>query len=61
MIKLDVDEICHTCPNFEVEQCGGDKLFAGGELYIMSDIYIRCSNYALCSNIRRHLENKNDG
>ena len=53
MIKLDVQEYCHKCPDFEVKVTGGPSSFYGtdGEVVeiIMADTVIRCTRAEKCA------------
>ena len=57
MIILDVKNICHSCPNFEAESIGGEKVYAYDSVVHVSDIYIRCEHQDLCDKIETHLKN----
>lgn len=53
MIKLDVRDYCHRCPNFEVEVTGGPSAAynTDGETVeiFMADTVIRCTNAEKCA------------
>ena len=53
MIKLDVQEYCHKCPDFEAEVTGGASSFydTNGEVVeiIMADTVIRCTRAEKCA------------
>ena len=53
MIKLDVQEYCHKCPDFEAKVTGGPRSFYGtdGEVVeiIMADTVIRCTRAEKCA------------
>lgn len=53
MIKLDVQEYCHRCSNFEAEVVGGPSVYysTDGEVaeIIMADTVIRCTRAKKCA------------
>lgn len=53
MIKLDVQDYCHRCPDFEAEVTRGPSAFynTDGEVaeIIMADIVIRCIRSEQCA------------
>ena len=55
MIKLDVEEYCHSCPDFEadvetpVTYCSVDDMFTIG------DTIIRCSFRHRCKHIKEYV------
>lgn len=53
MIKLDVQDYCHSCPDFEAEVTGGPSMFynTDGEAVeiIMADTVIRCIRSERCA------------
>lgn len=55
MIELDVKEYCHTCPAFEAEVDGPQKLFARNEI-ILTNTIVHCARRNLCAGLMRHLE-----
>lgn len=50
MIKLDILDYCHTCPEFEPEKT--EVYFDGDVLHL-----IMCSHKDKCNNIKKHLLN----
>ena len=53
MIKLDVQDYCHSCPHFEAKVTGGPSVFynTAGEVaeIIMDDTIIRCIRSEQCA------------
>ena len=53
MIKLDVQDYCHRCSNFEAKVTGGPIVFynTDGEVaeIIMADTVIRCTRAEKCA------------
>lgn len=60
MIKLNVEEYCHTCPEFYPEKVGGEVYYAEGEVIYINDTFVRCDNYDKCQRIKKHLEKNLD-
>lgn len=59
MIRLEVKDICHNCPNFEPEV---DKLtLYGDDQVIVNETIIFCGNRELCNHIREYLNKKEKG
>lgn len=56
MIKLLVEDYCHTCPEFYPEKIGGEALYSYDDLIHISDIIVKCDNYDKCCIIKKHLE-----
>ena len=60
MIKLEVEDYCHTCEGFEAHTTGPVVgLTVDGEYHI-GDTVIRCAYRNRCKNIKRHLEKQID-
>lgn len=51
MIKLDVHDYCHECPEFTPDAM---KLITGSN--IMVDCVVRCENHFKCDDIARRIE-----
>lgn len=56
MIRLEVEEYCHSCPEFtayvDKEQC-----YAGGEV-VEADCRVSCKNERLCRRIRDYMQQR---
>lgn len=56
MIKIEVEEYCHSCEGFEADVIGPvSEINLDGE-YFVGDTIVRCSNHKRCRNITRYLE-----
>ena len=56
MIKLDVQEYCHGCVDFEPDVEKPIKGYSfGGEVFV-TDTVVRCSHRRRCENIKRYLD-----
>lgn len=53
MIKLNVKEYCHDCPNFEAEQ--HRTILYSGSIDSMSDCVIDCKHESTCHRIEEYL------
>ena len=58
MIKLEVQEYCHYCSDFEPDEERPEKYYFGSEEIIMTDTVIRCRYRKRCKNIERYLRKK---
>lgn len=56
MIKLEVEEYCHSCAGFEADVTGPiTTVTTDGEL-CFGDTIVRCAYRNRCRNIKRYLE-----
>lgn len=59
MIKLEVEDYCHSCGYFEAEVTGPVTLYRMGEDdVVFGDTIIRCSYRDRCKNINKFLSNR---
>lgn len=56
MIKLEVEDYCHTCGGFEADVTGPVSVWNADGEYHVGDTIIRCAYRNRCKNIKRHLE-----
>ena len=57
MIRVDVEEYCSDCEDFQAEVERPSKMFAnGGRDVFLTDTVITCTNRKRCEAIRRYLE-----
>ena len=54
MIKLEIEKICETCPNFEATTATS-YLYADGEP-VAAVHTVTCANLEVCRSIRRFME-----
>lgn len=56
MIKLEVEDYCHSCGGFEATVAGPiTTVTTDGEFYV-GDTIVRCAYRNRCKNIKRYLE-----
>lgn len=63
MIRLEVQEYCHACSDFEPDVEKPEKyysgtamsFFLGSEEVIMTDTVVRCKYRKRCENLKRYL------
>lgn len=48
MIKLDLEEHCQNCPEFEVKQLNPDTLYCADGTEIHGDITLTCEHIHAC-------------
>lgn len=64
MIKLDVQEYCQSCCDFEPDVTRPEKnVFTdvdGNRLIIQTDTIVRCKYAKRCENIRRYLKQQSE-
>lgn len=53
MIKLEVEDFCHSCKYFEPE----NSITLGSNVTIVENI-VTCKDIEKCRNIKRHIENE---
>lgn len=51
MIRLELEDYCYSCPDFEAKQIGPDKFYAGDLVYDSSDIIVTCERIKKCRHI----------
>lgn len=60
MIKLDIQDYCQSCRDFEPDITRPEKLifkdYDGNSIMIQSDTIIQCKYAKRCENIRRYLK-----
>lgn len=56
MIKLNVKEYCHDCPNFEAEQHRSILYSGANTIECMSDCVINCKHESTCNKIEDYLK-----
>lgn len=57
-IKLEVEEYCHGCPDFEADVTGPERISHNGVDLMMTDTIVRCEYRNRCRAIKRYLENR---
>ena len=55
MIRLDIQEYCGNCYDFEPDVTRPEKVYCGAEI-IQTDTIVRCEYAKRCENIRRYLK-----
>lgn len=55
MIRLEVQEYCHACSDFEPDVEKPEKYYSGSEEVIMTDTVVRCRYRKRCENLKRYL------
>ena len=55
MIRLEVQEYCHACSDFEPDVEKPEKYYLGSEEVIMTDTVVRCRYRKRCENLKRYL------
>lgn len=58
MIRLDVQDYCQNCSEFEADAENPKRLFAGLRTIEITDTIVRCKNRKKCENIKLCLEKK---
>lgn len=58
MIKLNLEEYCQNCPEFEVKQINPDTLYDGIDKCILGDITLTCEYIRACRNAVRFYKKK---
>ena len=59
MITLEVEEMCHECPNFNAVS-ETSVLYGDGEIAVVDSV-VTCASRAMCKHIRRYLKNAAEG
>lgn len=59
MITLEVEEMCHECPNFKA--VSETSILYGGTEPVVVDSVVKCASRAMCEHIRRYLRNAAEG
>lgn len=58
MIKLEVEEYCHYCMDFEADVKNPERVrMSSGEIGL-GDTVVRCEYRNRCANIKRYLERR---
>lgn len=55
MIRLEVQEYCHACSDFEPDVEKPEKYYSLAEEVIMTDTVVRCRYRKRCENLKRYL------
>ena len=58
MIRVEVEEYCSECLDFQPDVEKPQKLYADITEITVTDTVIRCENRKRCEHIRRYLERK---
>lgn len=58
MIKLDLEEYCQDCPEFEVKQINPDTLCGGTDKFLLGDITLTCEHIRACRNVVKFYKKK---
>lgn len=58
MIRVEVEDYCSECMDFEPDVEKPQKMYAYMNEITISDTVIRCKNRKHCEHIRRYLERK---
>lgn len=61
MIRLEVENYCHSCSDFHPDVFGPEKVFAGKEEIIVTDTVVKCEYRKRCNAIKRYLEQQAKG
>lgn len=58
MIKLDVAEYCHDCPDFEPEAIKPDPIYGNDGSYrgMLGNMYVVCEHYKMCHRFMTYLK-----
>lgn len=56
MIRIDVEEYCHTCLDFSPDVTTAKRKYSDDDEMTMGDTIVRCEHKRRCAGIRRHLE-----
>ena len=58
MIRLNVEEYCHTCNNFSPTYEQPAVSYGGGQEFFRTDGIVTCEYRKMCLNIARHISKK---
>lgn len=58
MIRVEVEDYCSECMDFEPDVEKPQKMYAYMNEIMISDTVIRCENRKRCEHIKRYLERK---
>ena len=58
MIRVEVEDYCSECMDFEPDVKKPQKMYTCMDEIIISDTVIRCKNRKRCEYIKRYLERK---
>ena len=62
MIKLEVEEYCHGCPDFTADVVSPTRMYADRDVSATySDTRVRCEYRKRCEAIKRYLEQQAKG
>lgn len=57
MIKIEVEDYCQNCLDFEADVAKPERLYSGCEpVTIFGDTVVRCEYRKRCASIKRYLE-----
>lgn len=57
-IRLEVEEYCHECLDFEADVISPQRVRNGNGELTMSDTIVQCKHRKRCTNIKRYLERR---
>ena len=60
MIKLEVQDYCQTCPNFEADVERPVTLYRDAEEITIGDTIIRCENRRICERVKKVISNEKE-
>lgn len=55
MIRLEVEDYCHSCLDFSPDVTKAERYYGDGEP-LLSDTIVKCEYRKRCNGIRRYLE-----
>lgn len=59
MIRLEVEEYCHNCLDFDADVTAPQRVRMTDDVeFVFSDTIVRCAYRKRCAGIRRYLEQK---
>lgn len=56
MIKLEIENYCEECPDFDADVQKPDKYYADGKVIMVGDTIIRCEHRERCERLKKRLE-----
>ena len=61
MIRVEVEEYCQSCLDFEPDVTKPEKVYGDDNAIVLSDTVIRCKYRKRCQGITRYLEHRVKG
>lgn len=58
MIRVEVEQYCHSCMDFTPEVIQPVRYFGDGNAVIQTDTIIQCEHHKRCAGIKRYLESQ---